>query len=98
MVRRSGRAGSHGLNCVVAIKTDGGVVTAFPDGGQNDVPKGEEEMMGIDKNRLIIEKRAAIDDERRAGVERCWAELAGALTGDIKATRRIMLQKTVGVG
>lgn len=54
--------------------------------------------MGIDKNRLIIEKRAAIDDERRAGVERCWAELAGALTGDIKATRRIMLQKTVGVG
>ncbi len=49
-------------------------------------------MTSTDKIRAIIQERAATNDEWQAGVERCWAELTRALTEDIDATRRFLLE------
>ena len=49
-------------------------------------------MTGTDAIRAIIAKRAATDDEWQAGVERCWAELTDALTEDLGAARRFLLE------
>lgn len=42
--------------------------------------------------REIISKRAATNDEWQDGVERCWAGLTDALTGDIDTTRKFLLE------
>ena len=49
-------------------------------------------MTSTEKIRAIIRKRAATSDEWQAGVEKCWAELTDALTEDIDATRRFLLE------
>lgn len=49
-------------------------------------------MTNTEKIRAIIRKRAATSDEWQAGVEKCWAELTDALTEDIDATRRFLLE------
>ncbi len=49
-------------------------------------------MTSTEKIRAIIEKRAATNDEWQAGVEKCWSELTDALTEDIEATRKFLLE------
>lgn len=49
-------------------------------------------MTSTEKIRVIIEKRAATNDEWQAGVEKCWSELTEALTEDIEATRKFLLE------
>ena len=48
--------------------------------------------MNTDTIRAIIKKRAATSDEWQAAVEKCWAELTDALTEDIGATRKFLLE------
>lgn len=48
--------------------------------------------MNTDAIRGIIKKRAATNDEWQAEVERCWSELTDALTEDISATRKFLLE------
>lgn len=48
--------------------------------------------MNTETIREIIKKRAATNDEWQAGVEKCWAELTEALTEDIGATRKFLLE------
>lgn len=42
--------------------------------------------------RAIIKKREGVNDEWQVGVEKCWAELTDALTEDIEATRKFLLE------
>ena len=49
-------------------------------------------MSSTEKIRAIIEKRAATNDEWQDGVEECWADLTDALTEDVEATRKFLLE------
>lgn len=49
-------------------------------------------MTSTEKISAIIKKRKGTNDEWQAGVERCWAELTDALTEDIEATRKFLLE------
>nr|DAF83781.1 MAG TPA: hypothetical protein [Caudoviricetes sp.] len=49
-------------------------------------------MTNTDTIRAIIERRAATNDEWQDGVERCWAELTDALTEDIDAACKFLLE------
>ena len=40
----------------------------------------------------LIRRRAATDDEWTDAVEKCWTELTDALTEDIGATRKFLLE------
>ena len=40
----------------------------------------------------LIRRRAATDDEWTDAVEKCWTELTDALTEDIDATRKFLLE------
>ena len=49
--------------------------------------------MNTQSIRMIINRRAATDDEYQQGVERCWDELSSALASDYDTARRFMLEE-----
>lgn len=49
-------------------------------------------MTDTERIRAIIKKRTETNDEWQAGVEKCWSELTDALTEDIEATRKFLLE------